>query len=231
MNSLKQNLENSNHVTMSSLEIVDFINSFRQVDGETLLRHDNFMAKVPKVLGELAAPKFLGVDIFTNGTGGKVTRYIYSFPKREACLMAMSYSYELQAAVFDRMTALEEENKKPVIPQTYAEALQLAADQAHQLELAAPKIQHYDTVVERSALLNATQVAQKVGWSAVKLNKVLEDLKVYSKAVLRGRVFRQWFIEQNLGIMRQTEVGYSQPMFTTKGEVWIVEKLISEGLV
>lgn len=31
----------------------------------------------------------------------------YRFPKREACLMAMSYSYELQATVFDRMTELE----------------------------------------------------------------------------------------------------------------------------
>lgn len=31
----------------------------------------------------------------------------YRLPKREACLMAMSYSYDLQAKVFDRMTALE----------------------------------------------------------------------------------------------------------------------------
>lgn len=37
--------------TMSSLEMVDYINSQRG-DGEAELRHDNFMAKVPKVLGD-----------------------------------------------------------------------------------------------------------------------------------------------------------------------------------
>ena len=96
---------------MSSLELVEFINSQRK-EGEVELRHDNFMAKVPKVLGEEAAPKFLGAAFYTNGTGAKVERKVYNFPKREACLMAMSYSYELQAKVFDRMTELEA--KQPV---------------------------------------------------------------------------------------------------------------------
>jgi len=54
------------------------------------LRHDHFMAKVPKVLCD-AAPRFLGTAFYTNGTGAHVERPIYTFPKREACLMAMSY--------------------------------------------------------------------------------------------------------------------------------------------
>lgn len=58
------------NVTMTSLELVEFINLQRK-EGEAILRHDDFMRKVPKVLGEEAAPKFYGVDIFTNGTGGK----------------------------------------------------------------------------------------------------------------------------------------------------------------
>ena len=53
------------------------------------------------------------------------------------------------------------------LPQTFAEALQLAADQARQLELAAPKVKYFYKVVDRSTLLNATQVAQKLGMSAV----------------------------------------------------------------
>jgi hypothetical protein len=94
-------------VTMTSLELVDFINSTRK-DGESVLRHDHFMAKVSKVLGE-AAPKFR--DSYTGKDS--TSRTCYRFPKREACLMAMSYSYELQAKVFDRMTELEEEQQKP----------------------------------------------------------------------------------------------------------------------
>ena len=108
-----QNDNNTDQVTMSSPELVDYINAHRQ-EVATIekpykeLRHDHFMAKVPQVLGEKAAPIFLGTDIYTNGTGGTVQRQIYRFPKREACLMAMSYSYELQAQVFDRMTAMEQ---------------------------------------------------------------------------------------------------------------------------
>lgn len=89
-------------ITMTSLELVLYINNTRK-EGESELRHDHFLAKVPKVLGELAAPKFRGSYKGKDGT----PRPMYRFPKREACLMAMSYSYELQAAVYDRMTALE----------------------------------------------------------------------------------------------------------------------------
>ena len=114
----------------------------------------------------------------------------------------------------------------PVIPQTFAEALQLAADQARQLELAKPKIQHYDTVVERDTLLNATTVAHSVGLkSAQALNKQLERLGVYNAACKRGRAFRAWFIEQELGAMKQGATGHHQTLFTTKGQAWVIEKL------
>lgn len=99
-----------NTVTMTSLELVQFINNQRD-EGEAELRHDHFMAKVPKVLGE-GAPKFR--DTYINNQNGQ-TYPCYRFPKREACLMAMSYSYDLQAKVFDRMTELEA-SQSPAIP-------------------------------------------------------------------------------------------------------------------
>jgi phage antirepressor YoqD-like protein len=78
--------------------------------------------------------------------------------------------------------------------------------------------------------MTASQVAQKHGLSAVKLNRFLDEIKVYSHAVKRGRVFRQWFVDKGLGAMRQTEHGFSQALFTPAGEAWICEKLISEGV-
>lgn len=101
-------IHGGNAVTMTSLELVEFINAHRKslsaVEAE--LRHDHFMAKVPKVLGD-AAPKFSGTVKRPQPTGGFRDYPCYILPKREACLMAMSYSYDLQAKVFDRMTALE----------------------------------------------------------------------------------------------------------------------------
>ena len=62
----------------------------------------SYLTRVPKVLGEDAA-KFLGSS-FYNGNGTAVlSRDIYTFPKREACLMAMSHSYDMQAKVFDQI--------------------------------------------------------------------------------------------------------------------------------
>ena len=50
------------------------------------LRHDNFMNKVPKVLGENQSPKFLGDYLDYKGR----TQPCYNFPKREAFLMLIS---------------------------------------------------------------------------------------------------------------------------------------------
>ncbi|TDB48265.1 hypothetical protein C5467_19435 [Photorhabdus khanii subsp. guanajuatensis] len=65
------------------------------------------MAKVPKVLGDEASAIFLAEDEYSIANGATAVRDIYRFPKRESCLMAMSYSYELQAQIFDHMTELE----------------------------------------------------------------------------------------------------------------------------
>lgn len=231
-------IQSGQQLTMSSLELVDFINSNRE-NQEPFLRHDNFMAKVPQVLGEGGVLKFK--DTYTHPQNGQ--QYpCYRFPKREACLMAMSYSYELQAKVFDRMTELEEAQKKPAValpdftnPAESARAWALQYEEREKaqaaLALAAPKVQFFDKVVERDTLMSATQVAQKLGLSAVALNKHLDELDVYSKNIKRARVFKQWFIDKGYGELKQTELGYSQPLFTTAGEAWVVERLTSEGVV
>lgn len=100
--------------TMSSLEMVDYINADRKSKAEALglkfpckrftkIQHKHILAKTPKVLGDEHSAKFLAQ--YTDSTGRELP--CYNYPKREACLIAMSYSYELQAQVFDHMTQLE----------------------------------------------------------------------------------------------------------------------------
>ena len=105
-------------VSMTSLEIVEFINS-RRPEGSAELRHDNFMAKVPQVLGEIHAPKFLG----TQNYGNNNSRAIYRFPKRESMLMAMSYDYAAQAAIYDRWQELENQVRLPAVTADHSELL------------------------------------------------------------------------------------------------------------
>ncbi|MEQ1977537.1 Rha family transcriptional regulator [Xenorhabdus sp. SGI240] len=110
----KTNLPVTEAPTMTSLEMVDYINADRKAKAEaegltfpckkyTRLQHKSFLAKVPKVLGEEHSAKYFAQ--YKDSTGRELP--CYRFPKREACLMAMSYSYELQAQVFDHMTEQE----------------------------------------------------------------------------------------------------------------------------
>ena len=121
--------------------------------------------------------------------------------------------------------------KTKQVPQSFAEALQLAANQAKQLEAQAAKVNYFDKVCDTTGLVNATQVGQKFKMSAVTLNKNLDGLNVYNRSIKRGRAFQQWFVDAGNGIMRQTELGYPQPLFTAKGEQWIIETFTTNGVI
>ena len=75
--------QNMGVVTMSSIEIVDYINEFRKEKGGRKLRHDHFMTKVAHVLGKEHSDKFEGKGFYKNGTGCLVERRCYYFPERE----------------------------------------------------------------------------------------------------------------------------------------------------
>ena len=156
-------------------------------------------------------------------------------------LMA-GYSVQLRRKVIARWQELEaaqapdlstDEGRLLMIQELSTKQLALVREnkvQAQQLALAAPKVNFFDKVVERTTLMTATQVAQKLGMSAIKLNKHLDELDVYSLNVKRARTFKQWVLDKGFGQLKQTELGYSQPLFTTAGEAWIVERLTSEGV-
>lgn len=91
-------------LTMSSLDMVAYINATREA-GKPELRHDHFMAKVPNVLGYSMSTKFFAHIEIPGPNGGTRKSPVYNFPRREAMLMAMSYSYKLQATVYDAWQA------------------------------------------------------------------------------------------------------------------------------
>lgn len=206
--------------TMSSKELLEIINQVRFDAGEPLLRLNSFNLKIEDELEGEHYTK--NVVENTNLT----VSYIYDLTIDQCILIGMRESKMVRKNV---LAALRE--KQANLPQTFSEALQLAADQAKQLELAAPKVQYFDMVADVNNYMNATTVGQKFGMSATVLNKHLEALDVYNRSIKQGRVFQQWFIDKGLGVMKKTENGYNQSRFTNKGEQWVIEKLTGEGVI
>lgn len=207
----------TNQASMSSRDLLDLINQVRSDLGEPLLRLNSFNLKIEDELDGENYTKNV-VQNFNN-----TESVVFELTIDQCMLIGMRESKAVRKNVLAIL-------KQKQLPQSFSEALQLAADQARKIELDKPKVEYYEKIVVRDTLLNATQVAQKLGMSAMAMNKHLDQLNVYSRGVKRARVFQQWFIDKGFGELKQTELGFSQPMFTTKGEAWVIEKLVGEGV-
>lgn len=92
---------NPSDVTMTTLELTDFINNLRP--SAEPIRHDNMMRKVKAYFGE--ADRLISEAVYLAENGEQ--RKCYRLKKREAVLLAGTYEYKVAAAVYDRMTLLE----------------------------------------------------------------------------------------------------------------------------
>lgn len=203
--------------TMSSREIANLCEK----------QHKNVVRDICTMLECLEIDALRFEHIYFDSMNRAQTEYLLD--KDLTLTLVAGYSAPIRYRIIQRWQELEQA-ATPAIPQSFSEALLLAGELQKQIEQDAPKVAHYDNVVNRRGLLNATQVAQKLHMSAVAMNKVLAEIGVYNKAVKRSRVFQQWFITEGFGVIKQTNQGHSQALFTTKGEAWVVERLISEGV-
>lgn len=169
--------------TMSSLEMVDYINADRKSKAKSAglkfpcnqfreLKHKSLLAKVPKVLGEEQSAKY-SAD-YTDDKGRK--QPCFKFRKREACLMAMSYSYELQAQVFDHMTKLE--GGKDINLLDFSGLADMAISEMQNRVAAAEKFSFEEHGQTGSALMTRRKKEKKVIKRAEQLVRDLIQLKL-----------------------------------------------------
>lgn len=217
--------------TMDSLDLFIIINDSRCLAGENKVRLNDFHARIND---ELEDEHY---ETFVVQNPNKTNTIYYRLTLDQCMLVAMRESKAVRKSVLAKVRELESQQapklpEPPKLPATYLEALEHLVAKEKLLLQQAPKVAFVDNCVERSTLLTASQVAQKHKMSAIKLNKFLDELGgVYNKGVKRGRVFCQPFIDKGYGELKQTELGHSQTLFTTLGEQWINEKLISEGVI
>ena len=231
-------IQTNKQVSMTSLQIAELVNSRHDKVKQSIER---LAASTDKKKAVIALPP-VGIVVNTaNNRTYETEVYIFSGEqgKRDTYIVVAQLSPEFTAALVDRWQELESSQSLALPNFTDpAEAAEAWAKEyrekqalAIELKAAEPKINHYDKVVERKNLLNATQVGEKLdGMSAIILNRHLAELGVYNKSVKRGKVFSTWFTQKGFGEMKQSEAGYDQPLFTQKGQAWVIEQLTSEGV-
>ncbi|MBB6287658.1 MULTISPECIES: phage antirepressor protein [unclassified Pseudomonas] len=192
-------------VSMTSLELVDFINGQRSQE-DPILDHADFMKKVPRVIRKDAG-KFS--DIYLDSMNRK--QKCYRFPKRESCLMAMSYSYDLQAAVFDHMTSLEERLSQKVALPSYAEALRLYADQIEQTEVL--RVENHQQATKIHSLENLF----KEGMTHTQFCKGLNGVNVMQ--VGKYLEARSWLYNESKSGVRHRVGSYARDKYMTEHQV------------
>ena len=244
-------LSNNNGVsTMTSLQLVEYINHLRKEEsplGYTELQHKSFMEKVQKVLKDTAI-NF--ATSFYKGNGSAVLeRKVAIFPKREAMLMAMSYSYDIQAVVYDAWETAEKNLSKAasiVLPNfldpaesAIAWAAQYKEKQAAQLELAgvklvvaenAPKVNFYESVVNHGLCYTLSEAAKLLGTGRTRFSEYLKENGYMAKdrtpyqQHLNSKIMEvklQKYIEPHTGIEHIT----ATPFITGKGLTHFQKKL------
>lgn len=120
-----------------------------QISELTGKRHDAILRDIRNLLKQgVDAHNFVGVE-YTDKKGEK--RPCYELTKKGCLILASGYDARLRERIIDRWEELETEKQKGgfAIPQSFSEALQLAADQARQIEEQQKAIEQKDARINK----------------------------------------------------------------------------------
>ena len=258
MNELTTIVDN-NEERMTSLQIAEVTGKAHKNVMQAIRKMEPAWMKVQGLKFQLSQKE---VEI-SNG-GYKMQPY-YSLTKEECLYIATKFNDEARAKLIRRWKELEEAHR-PAMPSNYLEALkamvkieeqkqQLAIESQKQkeqivtisrenVELGSritemlPKVSYYDQILESKSTMTVTQIAQDYGMSAVKLNRILAELKIQRK------VQGQWILYNNyvpcgyvhskaVDIVRadgRRDVKYNTE-WTVKGRLFLYGKLKENNII
>lgn len=192
-------------------------------------RHDNVMSDIRNMLTllNIQSPEFLG-----DYRDDKGRSYPCFHLPKDLCLTLVSgYNVVLRKRIIDRWLELEQLNQ-PKVPQSFSEALRLAAELEEQkqqlkdeLAVAAPKAEFVDRYVTATGSMTFRQVAKLLNAKEPEFRLFLLDnhimyrlsnvLTPYHQHIEAGR------FEVKTGTTSASNYSFSQARFTAKGVKWI----------
>lgn len=224
------NLIEVKELKMTSLDIAEI----------TGKRHDHVIRDIRQEiekLKDITVPIF-GESEYKDSTGRKLP--CYEFGKKGAMQLALKYDAVIRYKVICKIEELENKNKaKNNLPQNFAQALRLAAEQAELIEAqkqiiseAKPKLDYVDRILNSKSLLTVTQIAKDYGLSGNKLNSILHEQGIQYKQSSQWLLYQKYSSKsytQSETIEFKDKKGNTRvtlnTKWTTKGRIFIHELL------
>lgn len=147
-------------------------------------------------------------------------------------LLAMGYTgkkaMEFKEAYIKAFREMEVKIKQPKIPQTFAEALRLAADLEEEKQKLLPKAETYDRFISGDNVQKMNDVAKVLGWGRNKLFAELRERKIlmsnntpYQEFIDRG----YFVVKEKPVFMGEKGINLPQTYATPKGVEWLSKQL------
>ena len=234
---------------MTSLEIAE-------VTGK---QHQHVMRDIRAILSQGVDASNFGLTSYTDKSNRQSP--CYELTKKGCLILASGYDALLREKIINRWEELETKERTGgfVVPQTFSQALMLAAKQQEQIEeqraalaqqgeeivklsnevmTMKPKATYYDLILNNPSTVTITQIAQDYGMSAKKFNQILCDFRIQHKVnkqwILYADNINKGYVQSkptNIPLANGTEKVVYNTEWTQKGRIFLYEKLKQAGIL
>lgn len=234
---------------MTSLEIAE-------VTGK---QHQHIMRDIRAILSQGVDASNFGLTSYTDKSNRQSP--CYELTKKGCLILASGYDALLREKIINRWEELETKERTGgfVVPQTFSQALMLAAKQQEQIEeqraalaqqgeeivklsnevmTMKPKATYYDLILNNPSTVTITQIAQDYGMSAKKFNQILSDFRIQHKVnkqwILYADNINKGYVQSkptNIPLANGTEKVVYNTEWTQKGRIFLYEKLKQAGIL
>lgn len=189
-------LQTCQSLQITSIHETDKMSSL-QIASITGKRHADVMRDIRNLVQQLENDNERNFALVTYQDGKGEQRPMYVLTKKGCLCLASGYDANLRMKIINRWEELERQKQYGSfqVPQTFADALLLAAEQQKQLESlaeqnklqtqqlkqAAPKVEYFDKALSSTGTYTATQIGKEFGWGTETLNRKLKEMGVQYK--------------------------------------------------